>query len=161
MINSFINLMSNTVYTEHQLSKRLQAIERSHFSKRDEQIINRLLIGIILGTHIASPEELVDVSAFNDLLQEVATLGALVRQENDLLINTVKHEQAIKRLDHPTKKSDVGIPEFVEIDDETVLNPIIKKDKKERDESSAIINSASQEVLDLLALRIADRGSNV
>ena len=161
MINSFINLMSNTVYTEHQLSKRIQAIERNRFSKRDEQILNRVLIGIALGTHIASPEELAEISAFNDFLQEITTLKALVKQENYLLVNAVRYELATKRLERPTKKSDINIPEFVEIEDETVLNPIIKKDKKERDESWAIINSANQEVLDLLALRIADRGSHV
>ena len=126
MINSFINPMSNTAYTEHQISKRLQAIERSHFSKRDEQILNRVLIGIALDTHTASPEELAEISAFNGFLQEVATLGALVIQENDLLIDTIRHEQAIKRLELPTKKSNIDIPGLVEVDGETVLNPIIK-----------------------------------
>lgn len=97
-MQSFIKLMGDIVFTEAQIRHRLKDIERSVYSERDEQVLNRIASGIALGVYTPTAEEVQQITDFNVFMTEMMSMATTVRAENDLLSRTISYEQAQARL---------------------------------------------------------------
>ena len=95
---NFIDLKSNLVFTEAQITHRVVAMLRSLYSVDDEQFYSRILHGTTLGTYQMPPDELAEVRAYQIHVEECREAGRMARIDNDLLQRTIQYERAVERL---------------------------------------------------------------
>lgn len=155
---SFIDLMSNDVWTEVDIKNRLHAEIRSEISEQAETELNRALQGAIMKMHTLTADEQSALMEFKTATDRVATLGSAARADWILLNKTLAHEQAASRLAQPvyappaiklTKSAPTTFPEV-----STQVEPtLLEIDTQERAAAQAVFDAATSDVLDLVALR--------
>jgi len=107
---SFVDLKGSTTFTTLQISKRMKDYESRVFNRREEEALNRITTGMSLGIYEASASELQQVTNFNTFMGLMVAYGITVRNDNELLKNTISYEKAITRLDKYILS--VGVPEY-------------------------------------------------
>jgi hypothetical protein len=96
---SWIDRGGNVVYTEAQISKHMERLERQAFSPRQEAILNRIQHGINLGVYTPTTEEQVQIAAFQAKMDELMALAAEARIDNQFVKDRITYEKAIARLE--------------------------------------------------------------
>jgi hypothetical protein len=95
---NFIDKSGSLVYTEAQIARRLERIERTRYSKRDEDVLNRIVSGASMGVYAPTDEEQAQIAAFNAFMAEMVALAAEVRADNTFVAQRVAYENALARL---------------------------------------------------------------
>ncbi|RUM43547.1 MAG: hypothetical protein DSY80_05445 [Desulfocapsa sp.] len=96
--DSFIDLMSNTAFTNEQIDKRIKSIEARIYPASIELNLNRIATGAASGTYTPTDEEAAAVAEFSTFLQEMSAYKQTVAADNSLLIETIDYEKATARL---------------------------------------------------------------
>ncbi|RUM48147.1 MAG: hypothetical protein DSY80_00090 [Desulfocapsa sp.] len=109
---SFIDLMSNTTFTDKQIDKRVKAMEARVYPAATELNLNRIATGAASGAYTPTDEEAAAVAEFSTFLQEMAAYKEVVIADNNLLIETIAYEKATARLEQYPLAD--GKPEWVE-----------------------------------------------
>lgn len=109
---SFIDLMSNTVFTDTQITRRTESLVRQKFNQEQEQILNRKAVGAALGSYTLTVEEQQELSSFQSTVENARALGEQARADNNLLQRTINYEKSTKRLEEYIKSE--GRPERLE-----------------------------------------------
>jgi hypothetical protein len=139
-MSSFINLMANDIWTDADITRRTEAMLRTEFSQEAETILNRKVIGMSLGTYTPSPQDQADMARYNETALASQAAGVAARADMALLLATMTYETAIKRLAQPLPPEDAT--------DEAKA-----QDAAERVAAQAVVDGASQDVVDLYTLR--------
>ena len=95
---NFIDKDTSLVYSEQQIQKRLAKLERSRFSKRQEEVLARIASGAALGLYTPTAEEQQLMDDFNTFMAEMVMLGQEVRADNQFVAQKVAYQQAVARL---------------------------------------------------------------
>jgi hypothetical protein len=146
-MDSFINLMASTVWSEADIKSRLHAEIRSEISEFAETELNRALQGKFMGLHTLTAAEGASLAKFAAATTRVATLGTQARADMALLNEVLLLEPAQRRLAQaplePALDDLGGVTNQPEIDVDTL----------ERDEALAVVAAASPEAIALALLR--------
>ena len=153
---SFIDLMANDVWTAADIKNRLHAEIRSEISEQAETELNRALQGAIMKMHTLTAGEQQELLKFKAATDRASAIGAEARADWILLSKTFAHEAAVARLALPVliaapvkaQKADAMVPENIAIDPSVL-------DASERTEAQAVLDAATPEVVELVALRHA------
>ncbi len=133
-MTSFINLMANDIWSEADIIRRTEAMIRSEFSLDVETILNRKVLGISIGTYTPTDADLAEIARYDQVAKAAQAAGVAARVDMALLLQTMDYEKAMRRLALPPIEDD-------------------EQDAAERAEAQAVVDAASQEVVDLYALR--------
>ena len=139
---SFIDLYSNVIWSETDISNKVQALIRSQYSAEDELKASRLA-----RQPKPNKSDLDFIAAVDQAIKNAIDQGRQSRNDNQLLINAIDYEQAYNRLIKTPE------PEFLIVDDEQVLNTMYEKDLDERKQAQEIVDQVSNDVLELVSLR--------
>lgn len=88
---SFVNLMASDVWSDADISNRVQAIIRSRFSAEDELKAARLA-----RKPDASSDDLAFVAAVDEVIAQAVAAGRDARADNALLIAVLGYEDAVR-----------------------------------------------------------------
>lgn len=143
---SFVDLMSNDVWSEADILRRTEAIVRSQFTDEQERILNRKITGMILGKYTLSESEVAELTNFQTIVFLAQQEGLNATTDMDLLLRTFPVESAFHRLKNPQ------IEHIVE-DGDVINKDEINTDIIERMAAQEIIDNAGRDVKDLIALR--------
>lgn len=143
---SFINLMGNDIWTEADIVRRTESIIRSQFSEDDERILNRKVTGLLLGQYELTNEEQAELAKFQQVVYLAQQVGNEARNDMALLNSVFPVEVAYRRISQP-------IIEPIEEDGEIVNQTDIDNDFTERVLAQSVIESATEEVLELVKKR--------
>lgn len=128
-MSSFINLMSDDVWSDADITRRTEAMVRAEFSADAEIILNRKVSGHGLGAYALTAEDAAEIQRFNAVVQAAAAAGALAHVDMAQLAQALAVEAAQAQLQ--------AAP-----DDEL---------------AQAVVDAATPEVLALVAARAAAR----
>lgn len=140
-MTSFINLMANDIWSEADITNRTEALIASEFSPTAVAILNRKATGAALGQYQLSPADVADIARYAEVSEWARDLGNQALKDMELLNETMVLEESIARLNRPA------------LDPETNDSSLVEQDLAERQAAQAVIDSASQEALDLAKLR--------
>lgn len=143
---SFVDLMSNDVWSEADILRRTEAIVRSQFTDEQERILNRKITGVILGKYTLSEAEMQELTNFQTIVFLAQQAGLDATTDMDLLLRTFPVESAFHRLKNPQIKHIVEDGDVINKDE-------INTDIIERITAQEIIDNAGRDVKDLIALR--------
>jgi hypothetical protein len=144
---SYVDLMSNDRWYEHDHVNRTEAMVRAHWSAHDEAILNAKLWGAALGIEPLTQQEQMDIADLKAARTSARLAGLEARADAALLHSTLDAEPSYLRLRQP-------VLEPVVDDEEVVLNQEeLDKDLAERAAAQAVVDACTQPVLDLLLLR--------
>ena len=91
---SFVNLMASDIWSDADINIRVQAIIRGRFSAEDEMKAARLT-----RKPDASVDDLAFVADVDQVIESAINEGQQARIDNKLLIETLKYEQSVLRLE--------------------------------------------------------------
>lgn len=131
---SFVNLMANDIWSDADITRRTEAMVRSEFSLEAETILNRKVVAMSVGEYSPTPADLAEMDRFRTVVEAAQAEGVAARADMALLLDTMAYEAAMRRLAQPVIEDD-------------------EQDAAERAEAQAVVDAASQEVIDLYALR--------
>ncbi len=97
-MSQFINKGDSLIYTEAQISKRMRQLERQSFSKRDEEVLNRIQHGVNLGVYTPTEGEQSLIIAFQTRMSELVALATEARANNIFNTQLRDYRQATARL---------------------------------------------------------------
>lgn len=137
---SFINLMANDIWTDADITRRTEAMVRTEFSAEAEIILNRKVAGISLGQYMPTEADQIEMARFKAVVDAAHDEGVAARADMALLLETMDYETAMRRLEQPFPHSDAPEEE-------------IEEDLLERAAAQAVVDAASQDVVDLYDLR--------
>jgi hypothetical protein len=143
---SFIDLYSNNVFTDAEITRRTELMVRTHFTQEDELILNRKLSAKMAGVYVPTPEEEADFVRFAMIVLNAREQGILATQDNELLKEILRVEPSYLRLKEP-------IVEPIYEDGEIINQEEIDLDLIERTEAESVVNNASEEVMTWINLR--------
>ena len=151
---SFINLLANDVWSDADIKSRLHAEIRSEVSELAETELNRALQGAIMKLHTLTPQEQQSLMRFKGATDRVALLGTAARADMALLTSVLAYERAQARLLQAlvTEPLTVTVVDTEGVSRE-VVNPELALDDAQRTDAQAVIDDATAEVLELVALR--------
>lgn len=95
---SFIELMDNVVWSEHDIVARTEAMIRSEFSMEEQTILNRKVTAAQLQQYTLSDEEKAAIARFSVLSLQAAAAGKAAREDMALLNEVLALEAAIRTL---------------------------------------------------------------
>lgn len=150
---SFIDLLADVVYTDGDILNRTEAMVRNEFSAEAETILNRKVTGAALGTYTMTDADRAEIARFAAVTQIASEAGQAARADMVLLRGALAYESAQLRLALPAYDG----PEQIEADGAMAINPAYVADRDERAAAQSIIDSAAQNVLDLVAARCTHR----
>lgn len=133
---SFINLLENDVWSEADIINKTEAELHSVCSKTNELILSRKMIGFSLGRMIPTAQEQAELTAYEIAAYQAQQSGIAARADMVRLQAALDYERAHARLALP-------IPQ----EGDTAA------DAEERSSAQAIVNAATSETLELVALR--------
>lgn len=133
-MTSFINLLANDIWPDADITRRTEAMVRTEFSAEAETILNRKVAGISLNQYTPTPEDLAEMARFKEVVDAAHDEGVAARADMALLSQTLVYEAAVRRL------AKEPIPDDIQ-------------DEAERSDAQTLIDEATQEVVDLYALR--------
>lgn len=139
-MTSFINLMANDIWSDADITRRTEAMVRTEFSLEAETILNRKVAGISLNQYTPTTEDLAEMARFRTVVDAAQAAGVAARADMALLLATMAYETAMKRLAQPLPPEDATDEEKAQ-------------DAAERAEAQAVVDGASQDVVDLYTLR--------
>ena len=144
-MTSFINLMASDVWSEADIINRTEALINSEFSPAAVAILNRKATGAALGKYQLSPTDVADIARYTEVSERARDLGRQAFKDAELLKEVLLVESALAILSKPTPETEV----------ENLV--LIEQDLEERKKAQALVDSASQEVIDLVKLRNPDQ----
>ena len=143
---SFIDLYSNTIWTETDISNKVQSIIRSQFSAEDELKASRLS-----RQSKPSASDMEYINMVDSAIQSAIDQGRAARSDNQLLIQVIDYETAVLRLRRPEE------PEFIlDQDENEIPNPLYEMDQEQRLAAQTVVDAVSTEVIEL-----ADQRNNL
>lgn len=131
---SFIDLLSNTIWSESDIINRTEAMIASEFPPTRVNILQRKLQGQIVGQYTLTEQESLDVQHYTQVAYLAGVEADSARADNILLSKTIEYEKAKMRFNLPVVE-----------DSET--------DVQERLLAKSILESVEQEVIDLCEIR--------
>ena len=131
---SFINLLANDIWSDADITRRTEAMVRTEFSLEAETILNRKVAGISLGQYTPTEADLDEMARFKEVVDAAHDEGVAARADVVLLSEVMGYEAAVRRLAKDPVPDD-------------------SQDEAERAAAQAVVDAASQEVVDLYALR--------
>lgn len=138
---SFINMLSNDIWTEQDITNRTEAMVRSVISVQDELVLNRKIQGAALNKCQLTQADTAQMELLAQAGYTAQQEGIAARADMALLLQVFEVESAKKRLSLPVTEP--------ELDEEgNVLNQEqIDIDLEERTKAQEVVSSASEEVL--------------
>ncbi len=143
---SFVNTLSNDVWTDADITRRTEAMVHSITPREEEVILTRKVMAVSMGQWTLTETEQAELAAYQAACFESHQAGLDARADMALLQATLGYEAAPARL---------LIPEVEAITVEGVITNAseIEADIAQRAAAQAVIDSATPEVLALYALR--------
>lgn len=157
---SFIDLMADHRWSEADILNRTEAMVRGAFPAEAEQILNRKLQGAAMGFPLSEADQ-IELAQFQAAVLDAQTAGHLARADMALLEGALALEAAQARLALPAIELEWSMPRWDEVAGEELsflLNAkAAQADQAERDAAQAVVDAASQQVLELTGARAAAR----
>lgn len=152
---SYVDLMGNLRWSEHDHIRRTEAMVREHWSLEDETIINRKVVGALSGMNVLTAQDQADIADFKGVTEAAQAAGIDARVDAAMLHAALDVEDAKQRLDAvpPPPLPDPENP------DATPEDPYAAERAARQAEYQALIGAASPEVLQLLDDRAAYRAA--
>lgn len=145
---SFVNLMGNDVWSEADIVNRTEAMIRSEFPYAAVAILNRKATGAALGQYTMTDDEQAELARYMQVCEAARQAGNAARADIALLQGALDVEAAQRRLLLPPHAG----PALLE---DGAPNPQVEADAAQRAAAQAVIDGATQDVLDLVAARAA------
>jgi hypothetical protein len=142
---SFIDLMANDVWSNHDIDNRVQALIRSRYTQQDELKASRLT-----RTTNTSQEEIAWISDVDTWIATCIQSGRDARQDMNLLLEVFLIETAERRLEQPLVEA---IVDEKQEEDLITNQKELDQDLLEREEATLIVSEATIEVMELVRLR--------
>ena len=98
---SFIDLLSNDVWSDIDITNRTEAILRSEFPIQAEMILNRKVVGQIGGMYQLTDSEKEELVRYQLAVENARQEGIAARYDNELLKSILVLEDNIRRLNQP------------------------------------------------------------
>lgn len=136
---SFVNLMSDTEWTDADITTRTEAMVRAVVSVQEELVLNRKVQGAALGEYVLSPEDQAQMARLAEAGRAAQLAGVQARADAELLRQAIQVERAQQILGSPSPELPSLLPE-----------PDLQG-------AQEIIDAASAEVMELVGLRAAAR----
>jgi len=165
-----IDLYGNLTLRDEQINKRVVSIIRQRFSQEHETKLTRMSIGALMTPplYTLTPADQADIDAYHKHVLSAIAIGKQAKQDNALLIDTLRHEEAVARLALPAKKATdkdadgkLLYPKVDELDPNTgkptgkkLVNPAITEDKAERATAQTTVKAVTAPVKALVAKRL-------
>jgi hypothetical protein len=151
---SYVNLMANDVWTEADIQNRGRALVASQVSEVRQNELRTILLGHLAGMRTATAEELAEITMVKDATEATAVTNAAARADMALLFDARALELAHWRLTLPPVTQPATVTVYSAQGVASVIdNPAIEDDAQARSAAQALIDGATQEALDLYALR--------
>jgi hypothetical protein len=131
---SFIDLYSNNVFTDAEITRRTELMIRTHFTEEEELILNRKLSAKMSGVYTPTPEEEADFVRFGIVAMQAQQEGIAAKKDNELLKEILRVEPSYLRLREPIVTDDY-------------------EDQAAREEAQTVVDSASGEVMEWIEKR--------
>lgn len=149
MTIQMIDLMGDFVMDEGQIVARGRDIGAMTVAVPRQDELRNIMIAHIAGLRTATPEELAEVMQVQADMQTAKEAVDLARIDADRLRAVLAYEQAKRRLAQPAYDG----PTTILQDELEVPAPAYLQDQQEREDALVIVSTASQDTLDLYALR--------
>lgn len=147
-MTSFVNLLANDIWSDADITRRTEAMIRSHFSETQELILQRKIAGAQSGQYILTNEDKNDIARFQQVVLEAQQAGIDARQDMILLNEILIVEKSYQRLRLPL------VEPIYENNDAIATNQIdIDRDILERAEAQSVVDLASSEIMDWVIKR--------
>lgn len=91
-----IDLLSNEVWSEEDITARTEAMVRSVVSDQEQAILLRKIVAATLGQYVLTDAEKALQSQFSAACEEAHAAGVQARIDNDLLRRTIEYEAALQ-----------------------------------------------------------------
>jgi hypothetical protein len=144
---SFVDLLANDVWSENDIITKTEAIIRSEFSQMAETILNRKVLGSVIGQYQLSNEEKQELDKYNKICEFAKIEGQKAREDMDLLNRVFPIEKAELRLRLPV------VEEVLDDEGNITNQEQIDQDKAERLKAQAIRDAATIDEINLVNLR--------
>jgi hypothetical protein len=144
---SFVDLLANDVWSENDIITKTEAIIRSEFSQMAETILNRKVLGSVIGQYQLSNEEKQELDKYNKICEFAKIEGQKAREDMDLLYRVFPIEKAELRLRLPV------VEEVLDDEGNITNQEQIDQDKAERLKAQAIRDAATIDEINLVNLR--------
>lgn len=152
---SYVDLMSNDRWSEVDHIRRTEAMVREHWSPDDEAIINRKVVGALLGQNVLTVQDQADIANFKTVTEAAQSAGIDARVDAALLNSALDIEEARTRLALIPPAPTEPDPETGELPPDDFADARAAAQAEVDDLTSA----ASTEVLALLDQRASYRAS--
>lgn len=150
---SFVNLLSNDVWSDADIINRTEAMIASEFPKARIDILTRKVQGQAMG-YVLTAQEQADLQTYQTVCYLAGTEADAARADAALLTAVMGYERGLERLARPavTGPATISVTDRAGVISE-VPNPDIEQDIAERAAAQAVVDAATPEVLALYALR--------
>lgn len=138
-MTSFINLMGNDVWSEQDILNRCRAEVESKVTAARQSELRTIMLGHISQLRAATEAEMEEILLVKTLTEAAGDLSRAARTDMALLASAMSVESAMARLAKPALETDDGA--------------LLAADVQERDAAQAVVDAASVEVNELVALR--------
>lgn len=176
---SFINLMSNDVWSDADILRRTESMIRAEFSLDEETILNRKALGKALGTYEPTEEEQYELVRYTavaenarveyqaavadmNLLKEVFVYEDASRVLNEMtladaqaFIETPRPEEVLDEEGNVTNQDELNAYDTSYNEAQQVISKYesIEQNESARASAQQVIDNSSQDVKDLFLLR--------
>lgn len=144
---SFINLFSNEIWSDQDITNRTEAMVRSVVSLQDELVLNRKIQGANLGQYTLTQDDQAQMELLAQAGFNAQQEGINARNDMKLLLKVLEYEKAKNRLS-------LSIIEPILDEENNIINQEeIDNDTQERSSAQFVIDKSDQETVDLYNLR--------
>lgn len=109
MMESFIDLMDDIIWTEVDILNRSESIIRQYYSLDWENILNRKITAALIGQYQLNETEVAEMEGYSTVCKQAQEAAAKSRVDNDLLKQTLEYERALDILSNVTSHSDTDV----------------------------------------------------
>lgn len=92
---SFVDLMKNDVWSDHDILARTEAMIASEFPKVEVEVLNRKATAALLGQYTLTPEEQADLVRYEGVCRAAQAAGIEAKADMVLLAKTMEYERAL------------------------------------------------------------------
>ena len=136
---SFIDLLSNDVWTDIDITNRTEAMIRSEFPIQAEMILNRKVVGQIGGMYQLTDSEKEELARYQLAVENARQEGIAARYDNELLKSILVLDDNIRRLNQPT------VEPILDESGNVTNQEEIDLDSAEKQAALAVVESATDE----------------
>ncbi len=144
---SFIDMYSNDIWTDADITNRTEAMVRAVMPLQDELVLNRKIQGANLGEYTLTEKDQSDVLKLKEIGFLAQQEGIAARNDMVLLLKILKYEETKRRLDIP------AIDAVMDEEGNIINQNEIDLDLTERNILSLVIDNANEEVINWYNLR--------